>query len=176
LNRSSFAVFAGGWRLPEGRSRRGAAGHGSRLRASRAGGTPGRRAAQLLLRVAKTIRERKFEWAAWMVYEVGKNWAEADAMSARPSISANFMRGKRCGGEVGAADSISWRARLSLVHSTRRRRGDSALELPVGNYRGHDHGFHRLRKHGGAEASGDSPAIAAKLVEVLEECGMRMAW
>ncbi len=35
--------------------------------------------AQLLLRVARTIRERKFEWAAWMVLEVGKNWAEADA-------------------------------------------------------------------------------------------------
>src|SRR5208337_3650821 len=33
--------------------------------------------AALLFRVAHTLRERKFEWAAWLVYEVGKNWAEA---------------------------------------------------------------------------------------------------
>lgn len=31
-----------------------------------------------LFRVAAKIRERKFEFAAWMVYEVSKNWAEAD--------------------------------------------------------------------------------------------------
>jgi len=38
-----------------------------------------RERAELLFRVAQTLRERKFEWAAWLVFEVGKNWAEADA-------------------------------------------------------------------------------------------------
>lgn len=33
----------------------------------------------LLLEAAATIRARKFEFCAWLVYEVGKNWAEADA-------------------------------------------------------------------------------------------------
>ena len=33
----------------------------------------------LLLRAAEIIRPRKFEFCAWLVYEVGKNWAEADA-------------------------------------------------------------------------------------------------
>ena len=33
----------------------------------------------LLLRVASMLRERKLEFCAWLVYEVGKNWAEADA-------------------------------------------------------------------------------------------------
>src|SRR6185437_7088180 len=33
----------------------------------------------LLFRAADLIRERKFEFSAWLVYEVGKNWAEADA-------------------------------------------------------------------------------------------------
>src|SRR5580700_7624504 len=33
----------------------------------------------LLLNAAKIIRERKFEFCAWLTYEVGKNWAEADA-------------------------------------------------------------------------------------------------
>src|SRR5262249_52657194 len=35
--------------------------------------------ASLLLNVAAILRERKFEYMAWMIYEVGKNWAEADA-------------------------------------------------------------------------------------------------
>jgi 1-pyrroline-5-carboxylate dehydrogenase len=33
----------------------------------------------LLLRAASLIRERKFVFCAWLTYEVGKNWAEADA-------------------------------------------------------------------------------------------------
>lgn len=33
----------------------------------------------LLLNTAYIIRERKFEFCAWLTYEVGKNWAEADA-------------------------------------------------------------------------------------------------
>ena len=35
--------------------------------------------ASLLLGAADLIRERKFEFCAWLTYEVGKNWAEADA-------------------------------------------------------------------------------------------------
>src|SRR5579862_1668795 len=33
----------------------------------------------LLLNAAEIIRSRKFEFCAWLTYEVGKNWAEADA-------------------------------------------------------------------------------------------------
>jgi 1-pyrroline-5-carboxylate dehydrogenase len=35
--------------------------------------------AALLFRAADLIRERKFEFCAWLTFEVGKNWAEADA-------------------------------------------------------------------------------------------------
>jgi 1-pyrroline-5-carboxylate dehydrogenase len=35
--------------------------------------------ASLLFRAADLIRQRKFEFCAWLVFEVGKNWAEADA-------------------------------------------------------------------------------------------------
>ena len=35
--------------------------------------------ASLLLGAAQIIRERKLEFCAWLTYEVGKNWAEADA-------------------------------------------------------------------------------------------------
>src|SRR5277367_3807493 len=33
----------------------------------------------LLLNAAEIIRSRKFEFCAWLTYEVGKNWVEADA-------------------------------------------------------------------------------------------------
>jgi 1-pyrroline-5-carboxylate dehydrogenase len=32
-----------------------------------------------LLRAAAALRSRKHEWSAWLVYEAGKSWAEADA-------------------------------------------------------------------------------------------------
>ncbi|WP_260737928.1 L-glutamate gamma-semialdehyde dehydrogenase [Tunturiibacter lichenicola] len=35
--------------------------------------------AGLLFRAAELIRERSFEFCAWLTFEVGKNWAEADA-------------------------------------------------------------------------------------------------
>ncbi len=40
---------------------------------------PAEERAALLLRAADRLRRRKFTAAAWQVYEVGKNWAEADA-------------------------------------------------------------------------------------------------
>src|SRR5208282_322875 len=35
--------------------------------------------ARILLRAAELFRERKFEFDAWLVYEAGKTWPEADA-------------------------------------------------------------------------------------------------
>src|SRR6476661_5975961 len=46
--------------------------------------------ASLLHTVAGILRERKFEFAAWMVFEVGKNWAEADADIAETIDFAEF--------------------------------------------------------------------------------------
>ena len=33
----------------------------------------------LLLRTSELLRERKLDFCAWLTYEVGKNWGEADA-------------------------------------------------------------------------------------------------
>ena len=41
--------------------------------------TPVTERVQLLLRVSQLIQERHFEFCAWLTFEVGKNWAEADA-------------------------------------------------------------------------------------------------
>jgi 1-pyrroline-5-carboxylate dehydrogenase len=44
--------------------------------------TPVEERAALLLRLGELIRKRKHEFSAWMIFEVGKNWAEADADTA----------------------------------------------------------------------------------------------
>jgi 1-pyrroline-5-carboxylate dehydrogenase len=41
--------------------------------------TPVQERVDLLLRVSRLIQQRKFELCAWLTFEVGKNWAEADA-------------------------------------------------------------------------------------------------
>jgi 1-pyrroline-5-carboxylate dehydrogenase len=52
--------------------------------------TPAEERAQLLLRTGKILRERKYYYAAWLVYEVGKSWPEADADVAESIDFADF--------------------------------------------------------------------------------------
>jgi 1-pyrroline-5-carboxylate dehydrogenase len=42
-------------------------------------GVPAKERAQVLRKTAAAIRDRRFEFAAWMCFEAGKNWVEADA-------------------------------------------------------------------------------------------------
>ena len=44
--------------------------------------TPAHERARYLLRAASEMRRRKHEFSAWMVFEVGKSWVEADADTA----------------------------------------------------------------------------------------------
>ena len=44
--------------------------------------TPVQTRVEFLLRAAELIRERKYIFNAWLTYEAGKNWAEADADTA----------------------------------------------------------------------------------------------
>src|ERR1700755_3104579 len=43
---------------------------------------PAEERADCLFRAAKIVRDRKFEISAWICYEVGKSWAEADGDTA----------------------------------------------------------------------------------------------
>jgi 1-pyrroline-5-carboxylate dehydrogenase len=52
--------------------------------------TPAQQRAELALETARIIRERKFQFAAWMCYEVGKTWPEADADVAEAIDFAEF--------------------------------------------------------------------------------------
>ena len=37
---------------------------------------------EFVLKIAKILREKKFQFSAWLVFEVGKTWPEADADTA----------------------------------------------------------------------------------------------
>jgi 1-pyrroline-5-carboxylate dehydrogenase len=52
--------------------------------------TPATERADLLFRVANVMRERKHELSAWMVFEVGKTWAEADGDTAEAIDFCDF--------------------------------------------------------------------------------------
>jgi 1-pyrroline-5-carboxylate dehydrogenase len=129
--------------------------------------------AQLLLRLASTMRERKFELSAWMVVEVGKNWAEADAdigeaidfcefyarealrlAGSEPPIQYPGERDYLWYIPLGVGAVIPpWNFPLAITT------GMTAAAIVCGNTVV-------------LKPSSDAPAIAAKLVELLVECGM----
>ena len=127
----------------------------------------------LLFRTADLLRERKFELMAWLVFEVSKNWAEADADIAE---TIDFC-------ELYAREAL----RLSNV--------ETAVQLPGE----HDQLFYIPLGVGAVippwnfpcaimagmtlasivcgntvilKPSSDSPTIAAKFLEILEQAGM----
>jgi len=129
--------------------------------------------ASLLFRVGDLMRSRKMEYMAWLVFEVSKNWAEADA-----DISETI-------------DFCEFYAREAL----RLAKAQTPIQLP-----GEHDTLHYIPLGVGAvippwnfpcaimagmtlasivcgntvvlKPSSDSPTIAAKFLELLEEAGM----
>ena len=119
-------------------------------------------------------RERKLEFCAWLVFEVGKNWAEADADVAETHRLSGVLRAR--GAAAGRGDDahpVSGRAEPAALYSAGRGRGDSAVELSLRHYGGHDGGGDRVTGNTVVlKPSVDSPTIAAQFFELLEEAGM----
>ena len=115
--------------------------------------TPVAERAALLFRAAELIRERNFEFCAWLTLEVGKNWAEADADVGETIDFLEFY-----GREALRLDQredahpVSRRAQPAPLHSARRRCRHSALELPLRHHGRHDRRVDRLRQHRHPEA------------------------
>jgi 1-pyrroline-5-carboxylate dehydrogenase len=129
--------------------------------------------ASLLLGAADIIRSRKFEFMAWLTYEVGKNWAEADAdvgetidflefysrealrlARATTPIQYPGERNELLYIPLGVGAVIPpWNFAFAIMA------GMTAAAIVTGNA--------VILK-----PSSDSPTIAAKFVEVLEEAGM----
>ena len=101
--------------------------------------------AALLVRTAGLVRQRKFELCAWLIYEVGKNWAEADADVGETIDFLEFYAREAL--RLAAATTpiqLPRRTQPTPLHSPRRRRRHSAVELPLRDHGGHDLGGHRL--------------------------------
>ena len=129
--------------------------------------------ASLLLNASAIIQSRRLEFNAWMVYEVGKNWAEADADTAE---TIDFL-------EFYAREAL----RLSRAEAPVQLPGehDELQYIPLGvgavippwNFP-----FAIMAGMTSAaivcgntvilKPSSDSPTIAAKFFEVLQEAGM----
>ncbi|HZU34021.1 MAG TPA: L-glutamate gamma-semialdehyde dehydrogenase [Candidatus Angelobacter sp.] len=127
----------------------------------------------LLHTVAATLRERKFEFSAWMVFEVGKNWAEADADIAETIDFAEFY----------AREALRLGKSETPVQLPGER--DSLVYIPLGvaavippwNFpcaimAGMTMAAIVCGNTVVLKPSHDSPAIAAKFFEVLQECGL----
>jgi 1-pyrroline-5-carboxylate dehydrogenase len=128
---------------------------------------------ELLLRVAKTIRERKHEFSAWMIYEVAKTWPEADGDTAEAIDFLEFYAhemlryaGKQplveLKGEDNRLDYIPlgvgavippWNFPCAIMA------GMTAAAIVTGNTVV-------------LKPSSDAPAIAFKFFELLEEAGL----
>ena len=129
--------------------------------------------ASLLFRVGDLLRERKFELGAWMVFEVSKNWAEADADVAE---TIDFC-------EYYSREALRL-ARTALPVQMAGER-DTLLYIPLGvgavippwNFPCAIMAGMTLASIVSGNTvilkpSSDSPTIAAKFVELLEEAGM----
>ena len=129
--------------------------------------------ASLLLNAARIIRSRSFVFCAWLTYEVGKNWAEADAdvgetidflefyarealrlAAATPPIQYPGERDELFYIPLGVGAVIPpWNFPFAIMA------GMTAASIVTGNT--------VILK-----PSSDAPTIAAKFIEVLEEVGL----
>ncbi|MGA3222442.1 MAG: L-glutamate gamma-semialdehyde dehydrogenase [Acidobacteriaceae bacterium] len=129
--------------------------------------------AALLLHAAELIRKRKFEFCAWLTYEVGKNWVEADADVAETIDFLEFYAREalRLGGTTTPIPYPGERNQLWYIplgvcavippwnFPFAIMAGMTAAAIVTGNT--------VILK-----PSSDSPTIAARFLDVLEEAGM----
>lgn len=129
--------------------------------------------AEYLFKIADIMRQRKHDLSAWMVFEVGKTWAEADGDTAEAIDFAEFY----------GREMLRW-----------------SQEQPITKIAGEDNSFEYIPLGVGAiippwnfplaimsgmtmaavvagntvvvKPSSDSPTIAAKFMEIVEEVGL----
>jgi 1-pyrroline-5-carboxylate dehydrogenase len=129
--------------------------------------------ASLLLHAADIIRRKKFDFCAWLTCEVGKNWAEADADVGE---TIDFL-------EFYAREALRLAAATTPIQYPGER--DQLLYIPLGAGAVISPWNFPFAIMAGMTAaaivtgntvvlkpSSDSPTIAARFVEVLEEAGM----
>ena len=104
--------------------------------------------ASLIFRVGDVLRERKFEFCAWLVFEVSKNWAEADADIAETiDFCEYYAREALRLSKTELPVQMPGERDTLFVHSAGRGRGDSAVEFSLRDHGRHDRGLDRQRQH-----------------------------
>ena len=114
--------------------------------------TPVETRVSLLLAAAEIIRRRKFEFCAWLTYEVGKNWAEADADVGETIDFLEFYSREAL--RLSRAETpiqLPGEKRRTDLHSAGGRSGDSAVEFPICHYGRDDGGVDCHRQHRDSE-------------------------
>jgi 1-pyrroline-5-carboxylate dehydrogenase len=134
---------------------------------------PAEKRARYLFKAAELMRKRKYEFAAWMVFEEGKNWVEADADVAE---AIDFM-------EFYGREAIRYSGGQKLVKIKGEQNYQEYIPLGVGvvippwNFPlailvGMTTASIVAGNTVVLKPSSDSPAIAAKFVELMEEVGL----
>jgi 1-pyrroline-5-carboxylate dehydrogenase len=129
--------------------------------------------AEYLFKAAARMRERKHEFSAWMVYEVGKSWVEADADTAE---AIDFL-------EFYGREAIRYGAEQPVTRIPAEKNELRYIPLGVGlvvppwNFPlailvGMTSASFVAGNTVLLKPSSDAPVIAAKFVELLEEVGL----
>ena len=134
---------------------------------------PAEERASLLLRAAELLRERKLDFCAWLTYEVGKNWGEADADVGE---TIDFL-------EFYAREALRLAAATTPIQYLGER--NELLYIPLGVGAVISPWNFPLAIMAGMTAaavvtgntvilkpSSDSPTIAARFFNLLEEAGL----
>ena len=129
--------------------------------------------ASYLFKMARIMRKRKFELAAWMVFEVGKSWVEADADVAEAIDFCDFYGREaiRYAGDQPLTRIPTEKSELEYIPL-----GVGAVippwNFPLAILCGMTTASFVAGNTVVLKPSSDAPAIAAKFMEVVEEAGV----
>ncbi len=129
--------------------------------------------AAALGRVAGVLRERRYELAAWIVYEAGKPWAEADGDVAEAIDFVEYYRARAR--ELGRPLTLG-RRRGEVNHYAREGRGVVGViapwNFPLAILTGMASAAVATGNTVVMKPAEQTPVIAAKLMEVFETAGL----
>ncbi|HET6669045.1 MAG TPA: L-glutamate gamma-semialdehyde dehydrogenase [Pyrinomonadaceae bacterium] len=129
--------------------------------------------ANLLFRVAEILRERKHQLSAWMIYEVGKTWPEADGDTAEAIDFCEFYAREmlRYAGPQPLTNIPGENNRLEYIPL-----GVGAVippwNFPLAIMAGMTSASFVTGNTVVLKPSSDAPTIAYKFFEILEEAGL----
>ena len=135
--------------------------------------TPAQERSALLFRVAEIMRERRHELSAWMIYEVAKTWPEADGDTAEAIDFCEFYAREmlRYGGDQPLVQITGEESELEYVPL-----GVGAVippwNFPLAIMAGMTVASVVTGNTVVLKPSSDSPTIAFKFFEILEEAGL----